>query len=157
MNGWLCDNCRRSVYRKSDGYFCCLAPGMGRISADCKKPMGAPCGFYAVRTDVEKWTFEDLRAWCESLGYGFEEDVRGMLAGKCETGLITCRLSRFSESLGGNKAIDVSGLRLGRHMDGEGMLMSNTVQAEAYVDRLAAKYGIQKRGAQMSLDFGGAL
>lgn len=49
MSGWMCDACRRSVYRASDGYFCCLAPGMERITASRKKPVGGSCGFYEAR------------------------------------------------------------------------------------------------------------
>jgi len=158
MSGWMCDACRRSVYRASDGYFCCLAPGMGRITASHKKPVGGSCRFYEARADMDPWTLAELRAWCESLGYGFEAADGGrMQAGDLKTGRITCKLSRFAESLGGAQGIDVSGDRRGAHMDGECELHSNAAMAEAHVGRLARMYGIEGRGAQLSLDLGGAL
>lgn len=40
---YLCDMCGRSIYRENDGYFCCIAPGMGRISAKHKKAFEHGC------------------------------------------------------------------------------------------------------------------
>lgn len=49
-DGMLCDSCRRLVWHRSgDGYCCCMAPGMGHISAKRRKPATSACRFYETR------------------------------------------------------------------------------------------------------------
>lgn len=43
----LCDTCRKLVWHlNGDGYCCCIAPGMARINARTRKPLGSDCRFY---------------------------------------------------------------------------------------------------------------
>ena len=46
-DGYLCDRCRFLVWHSNgDGYCCCLAPGMARIKARTRKPLGAECELF---------------------------------------------------------------------------------------------------------------
>ena len=46
----LCDTCRRLIWHATgDGYCCCTAPGMARITARTRKPLGSRCRFYEGR------------------------------------------------------------------------------------------------------------
>lgn len=47
---FLCDKCRHLIWHlNGDGYCCCTAPGMDRISAKHRKPMDSTCRFFEVR------------------------------------------------------------------------------------------------------------
>lgn len=98
--------------------------------------------------------FSELKAWAESLGYGFTEtelfDKPVMLAnhGKCT---ITLELSYYAESLGGGQHITFTGEDNRKSYSGVVCSFDTTDEAAQLVDRYAATYGIPKVNSQLSM------